>query len=62
MIALVPFILPVLLPLTLSFAWVRQRYLTTSRDVKRFEATTRSPVYAAFSATLKVAPPLCLSW
>ena len=50
----VPWILPVLVPLLLSFLWVRARYLTTSREVKRFDAVTRSPVYAAFSATLKV--------
>jgi hypothetical protein len=29
-------------------------------QVKRFEATTRSPVYAAFSATLKV--PVLALW
>ena len=50
----VPWILPVLVPLLLSFLWVRARYLATSREVKRFDAVTRSPVYAAFSATLKV--------
>jgi hypothetical protein len=32
----------------------RQRYITTSREIKRWDATSRSPVYASFSATLKV--------
>ncbi len=29
----VPWILPVLVPLSISFLWVRGRYLTTSREV-----------------------------
>jgi hypothetical protein len=37
------------------FLWFcRQRYITTSREIKRWDATSRSPVYASFSATLKV--------
>ena len=50
----VPFVIPVFLPLGLAFFWVRRRYLCTSRELKRFEATTRSPVFASFSALLKV--------
>lgn len=50
----VPVILPVFLPLFVAFWWLRQRYVQTSREVKRLEAITRSPVYASFSATLKV--------
>jgi hypothetical protein len=50
----VPFIIPVFLPLGVGFFWVRARYLATSREVKRWEATSRSPVFASFSAILKV--------
>lgn len=50
----VPFIIPVFVPLSLGFFWVRRRYLATSREVKRFEAVTRSPVYSSLSAILKV--------
>ena len=50
----VPFIIPVFIPLGAAFFWVRARYLKASREVKRFEATTRSPVFASFSAILKV--------
>ena len=50
----VPWVLPVMVPLGVAFAWVRARYITTSREVKRFDATTRSPIYASFGATLKV--------
>jgi hypothetical protein len=52
----VPWALPLLLPLGVGFWWVRRRYIRTSRQVKRHEATTRSPVYASFSAALKVGP------
>lgn len=41
----------------------RQRYITTSREIKRWDATSRSPVYASFSATLKVsAQPTLKNW
>jgi ABC-type multidrug transport system fused ATPase/permease subunit len=49
----VPFIIPVFIPLGIAFAWVHRRYVTTSRELKRFEAVSRSPLFAAFSATLK---------
>lgn len=57
MIIAVPFVLPTLLPLIVAFFWLRHRYITTGREVKRFDATTRSPVYASFSAALKVCFP-----
>lgn len=59
MIIAVPFVLPTLLPLIVAFFWLRHRYITTGREVKRFDATTRSPVYASFSAALKVGPLTC---
>jgi hypothetical protein len=37
----VPIILPVFLPLAVAFVWLRKRYLSASREVKRWEATTR---------------------
>ncbi|GFR41482.1 hypothetical protein Agub_g2173, partial [Astrephomene gubernaculifera] len=54
----VPVILPVFLPLLVAFWWVRRRYITASREVKRWEAVTRSPVFASFSATLKGLPTI----
>jgi ATP-binding cassette subfamily C (CFTR/MRP) protein 4 len=50
----VPEVLPLFIPVLFIFWWVRRRYLRTSREVKRFEATTRSPVFASFSSILKV--------
>jgi ABC-type multidrug transport system fused ATPase/permease subunit len=52
----VPVVLPVFLPLVAAFWWLRRRYVATSREVKRLEAVTRSPVYASFSATLRGLP------
>ena len=52
----VPWVLPVLLPLLIGFAWCRHVYMAASRDVKRFDNITRSPVYAFVSSTLKARP------
>ena len=40
----VPVVLPVFLPLGLMFYLLRVRYVRTSREVKRYEAVTRSGV------------------
>ncbi|KAL4424666.1 hypothetical protein ABPG77_004473 [Micractinium sp. CCAP 211/92] len=58
LMVVVPFIIPVFLPLGFGFFWVRGRYLATSREVKRWEATSRSPVFASFSAILKGLPTI----
>lgn len=58
----VPFVIPLFLPILGVFWWVRRRYVTTSREVKRFEGTTRSPVYASFSAALKVRLQFLSGW
>ena len=58
LVVVVPFILPVFVPLGCAFFWVQRRYLKTSRELKRYEAVTRSPLYAAFSATLKGLPTI----
>jgi ABC-type multidrug transport system fused ATPase/permease subunit len=36
----------------------RHRYIVSSREVKRFEAVTRSPLYADFSSTLTGLPTI----
>eukprot|EP00210_Caulerpa_lentillifera_P000997 g960.t1 len=35
------------------FVKIRRRYVTTSREIKRYDGITRSPVYAMFSSNLK---------
>lgn len=47
-----PYVLLIIVPIIPLFTWVRHRFLQTSRELKRLDATTRSPVYALFSSTL----------
>lgn len=49
----VPWVLPLFLPLAALFWLVRSRYIAASREVKRWEATTKSPIFEKFSASLK---------
>lgn len=42
----------------LSFHYLRNFYLSTSRDVKRLEAVARSPMYSHFSGTLVGLPTI----
>lgn len=37
----VPVILPVFIPLGVAFVYIQRRYVNTSREIKRLEATTR---------------------
>jgi ATP-binding cassette subfamily C (CFTR/MRP) protein 4 len=46
MALLVPFLI-------LFFVKFRTKYITSTREIKRIEAVTRSPIYADFSATLE---------
>ncbi|XP_078667892.1 ATP-binding cassette sub-family C member 4-like isoform X2 [Branchiostoma floridae x Branchiostoma belcheri] len=48
-----PWVFIPVVPLLLIFLYLRQYFLATSRDVKRLEATTRSPVFSHLSATLQ---------
>lgn len=34
------------------YVWIAQLYLKTSRELKRLDAVSRSPIYAQFSETL----------
>jgi len=42
----------------LSFCYLRDFYLSTSRDVKRLEAVARSPMYSHFGGTLNGLPTI----
>ncbi|CAH6822297.1 Abcc4 [Phodopus roborovskii] len=51
--AVIPWIIIPLLPLAIIFLVLRRYFLETSRDVKRLESTTRSPVFSHLSSSLQ---------
>uniref|UniRef100_A0A8C3W6N7 Multidrug resistance-associated protein 4 n=1 Tax=Catagonus wagneri TaxID=51154 RepID=A0A8C3W6N7_9CETA len=52
-VAVIPWTAIPLIPLGVIFFVLRRYFLATSRDVKRLEATTRSPVFSHLSASLQ---------
>ena len=51
-----PWVLLILIPLVPSVVWLRRFYLRSSRQVKRLESVTRSPVYNWFASSLDGLP------
>ncbi|XP_029941882.1 multidrug resistance-associated protein 4-like [Salarias fasciatus] len=51
--SVIPLILIPVVPLLFFFLYMRRFYLRTSRDVKRLESTTRSPVFSHLSSSLQ---------
>ncbi|XP_041728483.2 multidrug resistance-associated protein 4 [Coregonus clupeaformis] len=51
--SVIPWILIPLVPLVIIFLFLRRYFLQTSRDVKRLESTTRSPVFSHLSSSLQ---------
>ncbi|XP_055069172.2 ATP-binding cassette sub-family C member 4 isoform X1 [Misgurnus anguillicaudatus] len=51
--SVIPWILIPVLPLLICFLFLRRYFLRTSRDVKRLESTTRSPVFSHLSSSLQ---------
>ncbi|KAI3366042.1 hypothetical protein L3Q82_009871, partial [Scortum barcoo] len=52
-VSVIPWILIPVVPLLLCFLYLRRYFLQTSRDVKRLESTTRSPVFSHLSSSLQ---------
>ncbi|XP_070786421.1 ATP-binding cassette sub-family C member 4-like isoform X1 [Enoplosus armatus] len=52
-VSVIPWILIPVLPLLLIFLYLRRYFLQTSRDIKRLESTTRSPVFSHLSTSLQ---------
>uniref|UniRef100_A0A4W2EJ06 Multidrug resistance-associated protein 4 n=1 Tax=Bos indicus x Bos taurus TaxID=30522 RepID=A0A4W2EJ06_BOBOX len=53
MMAAVPWIAIPVIPLGIIFFFLRRYFLETSRDVKRLECTTRSPVFSHLASSLR---------
>ncbi|XP_076736108.1 ATP-binding cassette sub-family C member 4-like isoform X1 [Maylandia zebra] len=51
--SVIPWILIPVVPLLLIFLYLRRYFLRTSRNVKRLESTTRSPVFSHLSSSLQ---------
>jgi ABC-type multidrug transport system fused ATPase/permease subunit len=47
-----PWVLLILIPLVPTILWLRRFYVRSSRQLKRLESVTRSPVYTLFSSSL----------
>ncbi|XP_072433975.1 ATP-binding cassette sub-family C member 4 isoform X2 [Chiloscyllium punctatum] len=52
-VAVIPWILIPITPLAIVFFFLRRYYLKTSRDIKRMESSTRSPVFSHLSSSLQ---------
>ena len=52
-VAIIPFILIGIPPVAILFYYLRRYFVKASRQIKRLEAITRSPVYSQFSATIE---------
>ncbi|XP_068575379.1 ATP-binding cassette sub-family C member 4 [Cebidichthys violaceus] len=52
-VSVIPWILIPVLPLLLVFLYLRRYFLQTSRNIKRLESTTRSPVFSHLSSSLQ---------
>ncbi|RXM37114.1 Multidrug resistance-associated protein 4 [Acipenser ruthenus] len=52
-VSVIPWIIIPLIPLLIIFIILRRYFLQTSRDVKRLESTTRSPVFSHLSSSLQ---------
>ncbi|KAM7375245.1 hypothetical protein PAMA_014371 [Pampus argenteus] len=51
--SVIPWILIPVLPLLIAFLFLRRYFLQTSRDIKRLESTSRSPVFSHLSSSLQ---------
>ncbi|XP_074483833.1 ATP-binding cassette sub-family C member 4-like [Sebastes fasciatus] len=52
-VSVIPWILIPVIPLLLFFLYLRRYFLQTSRNIKRLESTTRSPVFSHLSSSLQ---------
>lgn len=48
----VPAFIALIIPLGLAYYWIQRYYLRTSRELKRLDSVSRSPIYAHFQESL----------
>ncbi|KAI8821981.1 ABC transporter type 1, transmembrane domain-containing protein [Fimicolochytrium jonesii] len=53
-----PLFVGALIPIALIYRSVARLYLSTSRELKRYDSVTRSPIYSHFSETITGAPTI----
>ena len=51
-IAIIPFFAVVIVPVSILFVFIQKVYVNTSRQLKRLESVSRSPIYSHFGETL----------
>ena len=51
-VTVVPFFGVVIVPVSIAFYFVQSVYVSTSRQLKRLESVSRSPIYSHFGETL----------
>ncbi|KJZ72821.1 hypothetical protein HIM_07765 [Hirsutella minnesotensis 3608] len=47
-----PAFIALIIPLSLTYYWIQRYYLRTSRELKRLDSVSRSPIYAHFQESL----------
>ncbi|PHH87585.1 hypothetical protein CDD83_8663 [Cordyceps sp. RAO-2017] len=47
-----PAFIALIIPLSLAYYWIQRYYLRTSRELKRLDSVSRSPIYAHFQESL----------
>ncbi|RKO93073.1 P-loop containing nucleoside triphosphate hydrolase protein, partial [Blyttiomyces helicus] len=57
-IIITPIVVVGIIPIGFMYRWVARLYLSSSRELKRIDSITRSPIYAQFSETLTGAPTI----
>eukprot|EP00210_Caulerpa_lentillifera_P007444 g7114.t1 len=53
-----PYMIPFLIAVIYFFGKLRGRYVVTSREVRRYDGTTNSPVYSMLSSNIKALPTI----